>query len=59
MLPLKVHGPDPGGLTCAGRRDPAQDAWGFSPSLVLVTWKEGNSVVCCSHELLIYSVTVA
>lgn len=55
MLPLKVRGPDPGGITCAGRADPAQDAWGFSPSLVLVIGGEGIIVVCCSLELLIYS----
>lgn len=56
MLPLKVCGPDPGGVTCAGRGDPAQDACDFSPSLVLVICKEGITVVCCSLELLIYSV---
>lgn len=56
MLPLKVRGPDPGCITCAGRGDPAQDAWDFSPSLVLVICKEGIIVVCCSLELLIYSV---
>lgn len=44
MLPLKVRGPDPGGLTCAGRGDPAQDAWDCSPSLVLVMQKEGSAV---------------
>lgn len=51
MLPLKVLGPDPGGVTCAGWGDPAQDAWDFSPSLVLVICKEGIIVVCCSLEL--------
>lgn len=55
MLPLKVPGPDPGSITCAGRGDPAQDAGDFGPSLVLVTCKEGIIVVCCSLELLIYS----
>lgn len=55
MLPLKVLGPDPGGVTCAGWGDPAQDAWDFISSLVLVICKEGIIVVCCSLELLIYA----
>lgn len=46
MLPLKVLGADPVGVTCAGWGDPAQDAWGLSPSLVLVTCTEGTVVVC-------------
>jgi hypothetical protein len=58
MLPLKVLGPDPGGITCAGRGDPVQDAQDCSAILVLVICKEGIIVVCCSLELLIYAVRV-
>lgn len=52
----KVRGADPKRVTCECGGDPAQDAWDFGGSLVLVIGRGGIQQAMCSLELLIYSV---